>query len=85
MASDPSPPSAAPPHRASCLTSVLTLIALLIASAVILVLPTGWIGPVFVFGGLACFVLFGFHYLVWGRWMNEVLKESEDMSDRKDV
>jgi hypothetical protein len=59
----------------------LTLIGLLIASAVLLILPTGWIGPVFVFGGVGAFVLFGFHYLVWGRWISEMLKETEESSE----
>lgn len=66
-----------PPQRAS--NSLLTVIMLLVIGTVcagtLLMLPTGFIGPVVVFGGVMFFGMIGFHYVVWGRWMTRVLRE----------
>jgi hypothetical protein len=57
------------------------LIAVAAGAALLLLLPTGFIGPVFVFGGGLFFVLFAFHYLVWGRLVNLELQESDQPPD----
>jgi len=68
--------------------SILTILALVVivsvTAGVLLVLPTGFIGPVFVFGGLLFFGVVGFHYLVWGYWLSRILRdEASDESDRE--
>ena len=66
------------PHRSagrSCLLAALLFFSYLIASAVLLVLPTGFIGPVFVGGGFLFVFVIGVHYLVWGRWLSQILAE----------
>jgi hypothetical protein len=53
----------------------LVTIGLMVGASLLLLLPTGFIGPVIVFGGLIFFGIIGFHYVVWGRWINRLLKE----------
>lgn len=59
----------------------MALIALGIAAGVLLILPTGFIGPVFVFGGGLFLAVFAFHYLVWGRLINLELSDSDGSSN----
>jgi len=59
----------------SCLLGILLLIAYVVASGMLLILPTGFIGPVFVVGGFVLVCVIGFHYLVWGRWLTQLLAE----------
>ncbi len=74
------------PQRAS--NSLLTVIMLLVIGTVcagtLLMLPTGFIGPVVVFGGVMFFGMIGFHYVVWGRWMTRVLREEARKEERDD-
>lgn len=65
----------------SCLTSVLSFVAFAVASAVLIILPTGLIGPVFVVGGIAFFGLMAVHYFVWGRWLRRELEKTEKSSE----
>ena len=44
-------------------------------SFTLLALPTGFIGPVLVFGGMIFFGVIGFHYFVWGRWLGRILQQ----------
>ena len=60
---------------------------MLTAAMTLLALPTGFIGPVMVFGGLLFFGVIGFHYFVWGRWLTEIVRqevEEQDASGRED-
>ena len=78
--STPPPPPRAPenePPKRSWFTIVLTFLGLFVSAVILLALPTGFIGPVIVFGGLFFFLVIGFHYVVWGRWLNRVLAEEE--------
>lgn len=68
------PPSLEPPRK-SWFTIFLVTIGLMVGASLLLLLPTGFIGPVIVFGGLIFFGIIGFHYVVWGRWINRLLKE----------
>jgi hypothetical protein len=65
----------------SCLTVVALFLVYLLLSAILLILPTGFIGPVFAMGGLLLVGVIGFHYLLWGRWMSRLLQEKEDRED----
>ena len=65
----------------SCLTVVAIFLVYLLLSAILLILPTGFIGPVFAMGGLLLVGVIGFHYLLWGRWMSRMLQEKEDSDD----
>ena len=47
------------------------------AAFILLLLPTGFIGPVLVFGGLIFFGIIGFYYVVWGRWIHRLLEEEK--------
>ncbi|MGE0756772.1 MAG: hypothetical protein AB7O38_07120 [Pirellulaceae bacterium] len=61
----------------SCLLAALLLLVYVAASIALLLLPTGFIGPVFVVGGFFFVAVMGFHYLVWGRWLSRLLAEDE--------
>jgi hypothetical protein len=56
-------------------------VAFLIAAALLLILPTGFIGPVFVLGGGALAALFAVHYLVWGRLIDMELQDPDSTSE----
>ncbi len=75
-----------PPQRASnsLLTVIMVLVIGTVCAGTLLMLPTGAIGPVIVFGGLMFFGMIGFHYVVWGRWMTRVLREEEARKKEQD-
>ncbi len=79
MPQRPPPPTEPAPARSS--NSLLTVIMLLligtVSAGLLLMLPTGFIGPVMVFGGLLFFGMMAFHYVVWGRWMTRILRDEE--------
>ena len=77
---DPSPPQP-PARRRSWFTILLTGLGVALSAVVLLALPTGFIGPVLVFGSLLFFGVIGFHYVVWGRWLNRILIEEEQPED----
>lgn len=62
----------------------MLFIVFLVFSGTLLLLPTGFIGPVFLFGGMLFFGFIGIHYFVWGRWLSKVLAEqhTDDPADR---
>ena len=66
-----------PPRRGSWFTVLLALIACMMGAAFLLIMPTGFIGPVMVFGGLIFFGVIGLHYLVWGRWISKIVQEEQ--------
>lgn len=69
----------------SCLTAIALFLVYLLLSGILLVLPTGFIGPVFALGGFLLVGVIGFHYFLWGRWLSRVLKEetsAEDISQK---
>jgi hypothetical protein len=43
----------------------------------LLMIPTGFIGPVIVFGGCCFGGVIALHYLVWGRWLDRLIKEEQ--------
>ena len=61
----------------SCLTVVALFVVYLLLSGFLLILPTGFIGPVFAIGGLLLIGVIGFHYVLWGRWLSRMLKDKE--------
>jgi hypothetical protein len=63
----------------SCLTVVALFLVYLLLSAMLLILPTGFIGPVFALGGLLLVGVIGFHYLLWGRWMSRILQDKDNI------
>ena len=73
------PPQPPEPSTQRASNSLLTVIMLLVIGTIcagtLLMLPTGAIGPTIVFGSLMFFGMIGFHYVVWGRWMTQVLRE----------
>jgi hypothetical protein len=75
-----------PPQRASnsLLTVIMVLVIGTVCAGTLLMLPTGAIGPVIVFGGVMFFGMIGFHYVVWGRWMMRVLREEEARKEKQD-
>lgn len=69
------PTNAAPDHsRRPGMTVVMVLIIGFLLSGFLLILP-GFIGQAILIGGLFLFVMTGFHYIVWGRWLTRVLRE----------
>ena len=74
------------PRRSSSATVFLAGILLLMAAMTLLALPTGFIGPVIVFGGMVFFGVIGFHYFVWGRWLSEIVRqEAEEQAAQEQV
>jgi len=63
------------PRPRSWSTVALAAILMSAGSMTLLALPTGFIGPVMVFGGMIFFGVIGFHYFVWGRWLGEILRQ----------
>jgi hypothetical protein len=61
----------------SCLTVIALFFGYLLLSAILLILPTGFIGPVFAIGGLFLVGVIGFHYVVWGRMLTRILQEKD--------
>lgn len=43
----------------------------------LLIIPTGFIGPVIVFGGFIFCGVIALHYIVWGRWLDRLIKEEQ--------
>lgn len=71
-------PSSQKSGARSCLTVLILFVGYLLVSAVLLIVPTGFIGPVFAGGGLLLVGVIGLHYLVWGRWMSQMLEKSKE-------
>ena len=68
-------PPAAP--KGSWLSTMAAMMMLMFGGAFLLFLP-GLIGFAMVIGGLIFFGVIGFHYFVWGRWLNEFLRQAAD-------
>ncbi|HJN12027.1 MAG: hypothetical protein QGH33_09805 [Pirellulaceae bacterium] len=68
-------PPAAP--KGSGLSTIAAVMMLMLGTLFLLLLP-GRIGFAIVFGGLIFFGVIGFHYLVWGRWLGEILRQAAD-------
>lgn len=85
MLERPSLPPEPPPRASnSLLTVIMVLVIGTVCAGTLLMLPTGAIGPVIVFGGVMFFGMIGFHYVVWGRWMTRVLREEEARKKEQD-
>ena len=69
------PPEPPPRANNSLLTVIMLFVIATVCAGVLLMLPTGGIGSVIVFGGLLFLGMIGFHYVVWGRWLTRVLRE----------
>ncbi len=76
MPDSPLPPPPAAP-QGSRFSTVAAVMMILLGAGFLLLLP-GRIGVAMVVGGLFFSGLFGFHYLVWGRWLGKVLREAEE-------
>ena len=57
------------------------MIGCTVGAVVLLALPTGFIGPVIVFGGLFFFSIVGIHYIVWGRMIDRMIREERTDED----
>lgn len=77
MSSNTTTPSPPGTPGQSCLTSFLAVLGFSVVSGMLLLLPTGFLGPAFVLGGVLFFGLFAMHYLLWGRWLDAELRKSE--------
>ena len=62
----------------SCLTVAALFVVYLVLSGILIILPTGFIGPVFAVGGLLLVGVIGLHYLLWGRWVSRMLQEKDN-------
>lgn len=62
----------------SCLAVIAAILVYLFLSAVLFILPTGFIGPVFAIGGFFFVILLGLHYIVWGKWVAKMVAEDQD-------
>ena len=78
-----SPPQAG--RTGSRSTVALAAILLSVGSITLLALPTGFIGPVMVFGGVIFFGVIGFHYFVWGRWLDQILRKEMQEAEAQEV
>jgi O-antigen/teichoic acid export membrane protein len=47
----------------------------LLSAMLLLLMPLGYLGIVFVIGSGVLALVVGFHYLVWGKWMKRVLED----------
>ena len=74
------PSGSASPQR-EWLTYVIVGSVLLIGSAVFLILPLGFFGPVMVMGGWLFAGGLAFHYFVWGKWLARVVEQEEQGDD----
>ncbi|MBC8356920.1 MAG: hypothetical protein H8E66_33530 [Planctomycetes bacterium] len=84
MLERPPKPQESPPRASNSLLTVIMLLVIgTVCAGTLLMLPTGFIGPVVVFGGVMFFGIIGFHYVVWGRWMTRVLRE-EALKEEQD-
>lgn len=77
----PPPPPPTEPAKRSWLTIAAVGLAVVLGAALLLVAPTGFIGPVVVFGSFLFTGLVGLHYVVWGRWLTRVLREQHPEED----
>ena len=59
-------------------------VAYAIASVLLLLLPTGFIGPVIVVGGFVFVIVIGVHYFLWGRWLTRLLAEDARTKAERD-
>jgi hypothetical protein len=67
------------------LRSALTVMVFLFVALMLLFMPgMGFLGVAAVFGGGALFLLFAFHYFVWGRLMNMAIQEAEEAQPEDD-
>ena len=71
------PPRAPIEPRRSRFTLYLAFIICMMGAGFLLMIPTGFIGPVIVFGGCSFFGVIALHYLVWGRWLDRLIKEEQ--------
>jgi len=57
---------------------VLAAVLILVVATLLLVLPTGGIGPAIVIGGGLFIGVMAFHYLIWGRLLKQMLRDDND-------
>ena len=71
----PAPPE--PKRGSSWLAILLTSMGGVVVIAVLLFLTQGVLGGVLVIGGIV-FALTAFHYLVWGWWLEKLIRQADD-------
>lgn len=77
MADRVSPASAKAAPQRSRLTLYFTLSVCFLAVTFLLVIPSGLIGLAFILGGALFFGVICLHYVVWGRWMDRILRDEQ--------
>ncbi len=63
------------------MTYLILASVLLVGSAVLLIVPLGFFGPVMVMGGWLFAGGLAFHYFVWGKWLAEIVEQEEQRDD----
>jgi hypothetical protein len=76
-----SPESSKP--RGSLLAMVLVLLFVLVCTAALVFLTFGYFLLVLVIGA-GVFGLAGFHYVVWGWWLTQVIRREEEEEERRE-
>jgi len=75
------PPTESPAQRSGSGWTLLAAFGgFFMASLMLLMLPIGYLGIVFVVGLLLFSVVCVLHYLVWGIWMSRVLRADENQA-----
>ncbi len=77
------PPQPASPQRPKTFLSLMLVVVLGVpAAAVLLLAAVGYLGPVIVVVGIFGFA--AFHYLVWGWWLSNSIRQNADPKDFED-
>jgi len=83
MSSIPTGPPSKPDEKRGSLVAVFFTFTLLSlgGGALIFLMPLiGYIGIAIVIGSVTFFGIGCFHYFVWGRWLDRILREEEESS-----
>ncbi|MFO0899216.1 MAG: hypothetical protein U0836_17460 [Pirellulales bacterium] len=76
-------PEPAAPQRPKTFLSLMLMVLLGVPAGVVLLLAAvGYLGPVIVVAGI--FGLAAFHYVVWGWWLSNSIRQSADPKDFED-
>jgi len=85
MSSAPPPPTKPPEPEKAKISWVAMLLAFLLFAVVVVAidfLALGAFLPVVILGGVL-FAIAGFHYLVWGWWLGNILRNAEEETKDK--
>lgn len=76
----PFPPPEDPPQGTSWLSIFLATMLVLGSVGALFFLTNGMLGGVIVVGGVV-FAITALHYFVWGRWLERLIRDSQDPED----